>query len=178
FAREICANTCSVVSGRLNMINATGVFSRQSDIQYPSEVRNGFLQTIVQIDPRLPAKLPPCKLDLRLSLPRIVFGQAREDQFGARAGQLNDRLRQSQHRELPGVAHIYRASEIRGAIHHFDDTIDEIVNVTEAAGLLTITINRDVLSPQRLHDEIADDAPIVRAHAGAVGIEDSHHFYL
>src|SRR5580658_4856919 len=36
-AAAISRNTRSVVSGRLNMMKATGVFSRQSDIPRPSE---------------------------------------------------------------------------------------------------------------------------------------------
>ena len=51
-----------------------------------------------------------------------------------------------------------------------------IFNIQPITYLLTITINRDVLTFERLNNEIAHHATIVRMHTGAIGVENAHHF--
>ncbi len=44
--------------------------------------------------------------------------------------------------------------------------------------MLSTAIERDVLAPKRLHDEVADDTAIVGMHAWAIGVEDARHLDL
>ena len=56
--------------------------------------------------------------------------------------------------------------------HQPDQSIDQLVHIAEGAGLLAGAVERQLLSPQRLHDEVGDHPPVVLRHAGPVGVED------
>src|SRR5690606_725003 len=51
--------------------------------------------------------------------------------------------------------------------------IDRVFNVAERACLRAVAKNADGLIAQRLHYEVRNNAPIVRRHAGAIGIENA-----
>jgi hypothetical protein len=53
-----------------------------------------------------------------------------------------------------------------------DDAADEVVDVTEAPRLLPISEDREGLARNRLPHEVRHRAPVVRAHARAVRVED------
>ena len=79
-------------------------------------------------------------------------------------------------RKLTRIAKIDRTRHVLAAFHHSDKTIDEIVDITETPRLLAISIERDVIPAQRLHNEVRHDAAIIRMHARAIRIEDPRNF--
>ena len=55
-----------------------------------------------------------------------------------------------------------------------DDAADQVVDVTEAAGLRAVAEDGQRPVLERLAQEGRDRAPVVGAHARAVGVEDAH----
>ena len=51
--------------------------------------------------------------------------------------------------------------------------VDQVVDVAEGARLAAVAVDGDRLVRERLHDEVGDDAAVVRVHARAVGVEDA-----
>src|SRR3954466_244374 len=76
-------------------------------------------------------------------------------------------------REFFGVSQIARPRHVRWALHQQLQATHQIVDETEAASLAAGAIYRDRSTPQGLHDEIRDDAPVVLEHAGTVRVEDA-----
>src|SRR4029079_10598488 len=56
--------------------------------------------------------------------------------------------------------------------HEPDESVDQLVYVAEGAGLFPRAVDGQLLTPQRLHDEVGDDPAVVLRHTGPVGIED------
>lgn len=59
------------------------------------------------------------------------------------------------------------------AIHELDQSIDQIVDVLEAAGVCAISVYCDVLVLEGLDDEVRHDASIVGVHSGTEGVENT-----
>ena len=76
--------------------------------------------------------------------------------------------------EFAGVANIHGANDLI-LIHEANKTLDEVINVTEGAGLLAFAVNRKVFSLERLYNEIGNHPTVICQHAGPVGIENAHH---
>ena len=57
--------------------------------------------------------------------------------------------------------------------HKAVDTLDEIGDVAEAAGLAAVAVNGERFAQQRLMHKIGKSAAVVEAHAGPVGVEDA-----
>src|ERR1700709_1200015 len=81
-------------------------------------------------------------------------------------------------REFLGISQIARTRHVRGALHQQFQSTYQIVDETEAASLPAGAVNRDRSTPQRLHNEIGDDSPVVLQHARAVGIENARDLDL
>jgi hypothetical protein len=60
-------------------------------------------------------------------------------------------------------------------VHEEDETINEIVDVLERSGLLSVTVDGHVLTLEGLDDEVGDDSTVVRVHSGTESVEDSGH---
>src|SRR5690606_13262101 len=88
------------------------------------------------------------------------------------AGELLGEVRELEHRELGGVAEVERTIEARQT-RDADEAFDEVVHVTEGAGLRAVAENGERLVLEALHDEVRDDAPVVERHAWAIGVEDA-----
>lgn len=58
-------------------------------------------------------------------------------------------------------------------VHEEDQTIDQIVNVLEGSGLVSVTVDGHVLTLEGLDDEVGNDSTIVRVHSGTESVEDS-----
>ena len=91
---------------------------------------------------------------------------------GLRARQLEHGLSQLEHGELAGIAEIDRACDVVFGIHQADEAVDQVGDIAEAAGLLSVAIERDVFAAQGLHDEIGDNPAIIRMHAWPISVED------
>ena len=112
--------------------------------------------------------------DVGAALARVVDGEGFSDEAGARAGHLDDERGELGDGEFFGIAEIDRAGEGLGGVHGEHEAADHVVDVAEGAGLAAVAVDGDVLVPERLHDEVGDDAPVVRVHARPVGVEDAH----
>jgi len=119
----------------------------------------------------LPAETRARERDVGLPDLRIVGRQRLVDDRARRSGHLDDQPRDLLDRHLLRVADIDRAAFLRQ--HQLDDAVDEIGDVTEAARLLPVAEDRDVLVDERLRDERRHGAAIADAHARAVGVEDA-----
>ena len=107
------------------------------------------------------------------ALLRVVLGEALMDDVDA-AGvgfavgalyvldDVADELCKFEDGELVAVAEVDGAR--LGRVHERDEAIDEVVDVLERARLRAVAVDGQVLSAQRLHDEVGDDAPVVRVH--------------
>ena len=144
--------------------------------QEPVEIGNRRLQSVPQRHRLLPVQGFLSKRDIGLTLLRIVLRQRPEDERRARTGQFNHHFSQFADRELRGIAEIYRTGESAGLVINANEPLDQVVDVTERAGLTAVAVDRDRLALQRLHDEIRDDTAVVGMHARAIGIEDPGDF--
>jgi hypothetical protein len=72
----------------------------------------------------------------------------------------------------PGLP-MFTGPTVVGLVHQAHEALDQIVDVAERARLRAVAVDRDVLPAQGLDDEVRDDAPVVRVHARAVGVEDA-----
>src|SRR5258708_17541854 len=79
-------------------------------------------------------------------------------------------------RHLDRIAEIDRAGEIvRCVVHQAQPAIDQVVDVAERAGLHAVAVNGNVLTLERLDDEVRDHAAVIGMHARPVGVEDAYH---
>jgi len=86
-------------------------------------------------------------------------------------------LGQFQNRILGGIAEVERPHVIL-LVHHADQALDEVVDVTKRARLRAIAIDGERLTLERLDDEVRNHPAVVGVHARAVGIEDAHDAHL
>src|SRR3989344_8062159 len=91
-------------------------------------------------------------------------------------------MRELKHRELAWITDVNWPGSIRTSRHHANHGLDKVVNIAEAARLLSIAVDGYIFAAQRLHDEVAYDSPVLWIHARAVGVKDAHnldgHFVL
>lgn len=138
-----------------------------------AEVVDGVLQTGSQQDLRLPVEVPAGERRVRTSLLRVVLRQVHLHQLAAALGdQLQNHLCELTDGEFAGVAEVDRAGRLRLA-HHPKHAFDEVVDILEAAGLLAVTVDGDVLVLQCLNDEVRHHATVIRLHLRPVGVEDA-----
>ena len=104
---------------------------------------------------------------------RVVFGHRAIDDLRIASSEFDHFLRELQDREFPGVADIHRADDLV-LIHQANKAFNQVIDIAEGTGLLAFAIDGDVLSLQGLHDEVGNHASIIRQHAWAVGVENTH----
>ena len=75
-------------------------------------------------------------------------------------------------------AEVHGTGEILLRVHHPDQAFDQIVYVTEGAGLFSLTVDGDLFPSEGLNDKVADDASIGDGHPWSIGIENSHDFHI
>ena len=105
---------------------------------------------------------------------RVVLWQGLEGYLRLAACEADDHFGQFQHSELTGVADVDGTHEIILRGHHPYHTLHEVIDILETAGLLSVTIDGDVLSLQRTHHEVRHHSAVVGLHLGAVGVEDAY----
>ena len=59
------------------------------------------------------------------------------------------------------------------AVHERDESLDEVADVLERAGLGAVAVYGHRGTLDGLLDEVGDDAAVVEGHAGSVGVEDA-----
>ena len=97
-------------------------------------------------------------------------GSASNTTCDAAAGDADDHLGQLQDRELGRVAEVHRLVVV--AVDQAQEALDQVGHEAERARLAPVAEDRERLVLERLADEGRDRAPVVRAHARAVGVED------
>ena len=95
------------------------------------------------------------------------------DDARGRSGHGDHGLRELEDREFGRVAEVDRPGHLVRRVHQANQAGYEVVDVAEGAGLPAVAVDRDVLVPQRLDDEVRDHPAVVGMHPGAVGVEDA-----
>lgn len=95
------------------------------------------------------------------------------DDLRAGAGDRDHLFGKITHGKFRRITEIDRRMDDRLVGHKADETIDQVGDVAERARLGAIAIDRDVLAPECLDDEIGYDAAVVGAHARPIGVEDA-----
>ena len=93
------------------------------------------------------------------------------DDLRARPGDLDDGLRELEQRELVRIADVHRL--VIAGLGEADDAVDQVADEAERTGLGPVAEDGDRPVLQRLAHEGRDGAAVVRAHPGAVGVEDA-----
>src|SRR5215210_2223026 len=137
----------------------------------PPEARQHPPQPLLELDFRLPAQHLPGSGDVGLANLRIVDRQRLVDDLALGRRDADDGLRELLDRELVGVAEVHR--QVLAALGEQVETADQVVDVTKAARLRAVAEDGDRLVLERLPHEGRDRAPVVRAHARPVGVEDA-----
>src|SRR5665213_91493 len=136
------------------------------------EVRDSALQPLADADHRLPAQLRARVRDVGAANLGIVLRKRSLDQRRLGARQLPHHLGELSH----SVFH--RVADVRWLVISLHeqaiDPLHLVRYVAEAASLRTVSVQRDRLVAERLHDEIRNDAAIARPHARAVRVEDAN----
>src|SRR6185503_1124330 len=81
-------------------------------------------------------------------------------------------FRELHDRELTRIAEIHRLVQAVD-IHQAYKPLNEILDVTERARLLSLAVKRQRLSTQCLHDKIRNDAAVVLKHSWSIRVEDA-----
>ena len=113
--------------------------------------------------------------DVGLTLPRIVGRQRVKRQFGLPTHESDDLLSQFKHGEFARVAHVHWTDELTIAVHHPHKAFYQVVYIAKRAGLLPVSVDADVLTFDRLDNEVAYHPAIIRMHPRTVGVEDANN---
>jgi len=129
------------------------------------------LEAFFEVNLRLPSKELAGLGDIGLSLLRIVRRKWLEDNLGLRVDDVLDSVGKLKNGVFSRVSDVDRAHVV--SVHKADESIHLVVNVAEAASLVTLTVNGDGLVAKRLDNEVADNTAIIFKHARTVGVEDT-----
>src|SRR5919197_2529615 len=138
----------------------------------PPEARQQPPEPLLELHFRLPAQHLPGAGDVGLANLWIVHGQRLVHDLALRRCDSDNCLRELQDRKLLGVAEVDR--QVLPTLGEQVEPADEIVDVTEASCLRALAEDGDRRVLDRLTHERRDRAPVVRAHARAVGVKDAH----
>src|SRR6476469_327510 len=130
------------------------------------------LESLAELDLRLPAEQPLRERDVGLALRGVVGGARLERDLRRRARHVDHGLGELEDRELVRVADVHRTDVVRLEERH--DAADLVRDVAERARLLAVAVHRERLAPHRLHEEVRHDAPVGRPQTGPVRVEDPH----
>mmetsp|Transcript_124397 Transcript_124397/g.265088 ORF Transcript_124397/g.265088 Transcript_124397/m.265088 type:complete len:301 (+) Transcript_124397:130-1032(+) len=136
------------------------------------EVRDGLEEPLTQLHSGLPIQILLCPRDVRPALLRVVSGKGQIYDLALAPRELNDHLRQLLHCKLVRVANVHRPMRLL-LVHEANEGIHGIFHEAEGSCLRSVTVNGDVLIRERLHDEVAHNAAVVRVHAWPVRVEDA-----
>ncbi len=125
------------------------------------------------VDLRLPVEKAFGPADVGFAQLRIILGQRAVLDPALAAGEREDFLGEFQDRDLAGVADVDRLVEVHE--EQADDALDEIIDVTKAAGLRAVAVDRQRFAAQGLAHEIGQHTAVVQSHAWPVGIEDPNY---
>src|SRR5450759_5106419 len=132
---------------------------------------DGAPEPLIELNRGFPAQVFAGQRDVGLPDAGIVHGSVDEADQAAAAGELADAFGQGEDTQLLRVAQVDRAGQV--GVQQRQDASDQVVDVTDGAGLGTVTGDGQWLFGQCLADEGRDRATVVRSHPRAVGVEDA-----
>ena len=132
---------------------------------------DGLHESLAQPHLGLPPEQLPGPRDVRLAHLRVVLGKRLEDHLRARLGELDHELGHLEQAHLVRVPDVHRVVHVGGLVEGHQ-AADQVLHVTEAAGLGPVSEDRHRLAVERLAQEGRHGAPVVGAHPRAVGVED------
>src|SRR5688572_4379392 len=148
---------------------------RSGDELGAREVRDRLLQPRFELYRRLPFQHLPGERNVRLALLRVVARQLPAHDLRARPGEPDHLLGELEDGGLAGIAQVDRPRDLVAGVHEPDQRLDQVVHVAEGARLRAVTVDRERLALERLHDEVRHHAPVVGVHARAERVEDARH---
>ena len=97
--------------------------SRNTQLSLPAPFSSG----------KAPIQDPLCLANVWSVLPWIVFAKLPMDDLRSGAGEIQNRSCEFEDGELFRIPEIYRAGNIARAVHHFEQTDDQVVDVAEGS---------------------------------------------
>jgi hypothetical protein len=143
--------------------------------QEASEILYRATESIVERNDRFPAEEAARERYVWAALRWIVLRQRTIFYRGRGPGQADDALRQLANGYLMWIADIDRSRDLIGCVHEADEPLYQIRRKTKRPCLTTIAVKRNWRTAKRLHDEVGDNATVVRMHTRSVRIENSHN---
>src|SRR5574337_2062999 len=122
------------------------------------EIGDGLLKPFAQFDFRPPAENGGRLRNVGLALLRVVGRRGGKSDPGFGPGDRDDRFGQFEDGEFVRVADVDRPGHLVRRSHHAPHGFDRLAHKAEGARLAAVAIDGDVLSSQRLDDEIRHDA--------------------
>ena len=141
-------------------------------LQRFAEVGNRFFDTLLKRDFRFPSEGFLGESDVRTALFRVIRGKREMGDLGLSSHLLEHEFCQLEHGELTRIAEVHGTDDLL-LLHEAHESLDEIIDIAEGAGLGPLAINSEILTLQGLNDKVGDDASIVVEHARTVGIENT-----
>src|ERR1700677_1958307 len=143
-----------------------------TDQQLDARLVDRALEPFPQRDLRRPSEQLARELGVGLALLGVIDRQRLVDDLRRRARQLFHDLGQLQQRELIRVADVHGI--VIPGLSERNHSPDEVADVAEGPRLAAVAEHGYRPVRQRLTQERRDRAAVVRAHPGAVGVEDPH----
>lgn len=137
------------------------------------EILHHHLQPILQLHLGLPSQQCLSLGNIRLTSRWIIRSICHKGNLHFGVDHRLDHLGQLNHGEFSGVADIERTN-VLFVIHHCNHALDEVLNVLEGSGLLTIAKDGEWLVLEGLSDKVGDDTAVIEGHFGAVCVEDTN----
>ena len=135
------------------------------------EVGDGLVETFVQFDLWGPVRKRFHQGYVGSALGGVVFGERFLNQSRGGTRLLQNFFGQLPNSEFRRVAQVDWPHRLL-LFHDPYHALHQVVDVAKGAGLGAIAIECDVFSLEGLHDEVRNNSPVVRAHPGAIGVEN------
>ncbi|CUX63599.1 hypothetical protein AGR5A_Lc90192 [Agrobacterium genomosp. 5 str. CFBP 6626] len=139
------------------------------------EIDDGSFKSHFERYTGLPPELLLGPRNIGAALLRIVDRCRQMDNARAGIRHADDDIGELPHRNFTRIAEIDRPDAVLRLGRKSQETVNEIVDIAEGARLAAIAINGDVGTLQCLHDEVGNNASVIRAHARPIGVEDASH---
>src|SRR5262245_47326907 len=133
-------------------------------------------ETFAEVDLGMPTEDVVGERDIGAPLARVVDRERLVSDARTRARHVEHRQCEVEHGHLVRVAEVHRPDMRRP--EQRERARDEVVDVTEGAGLQAVAVHGQWLTMERLHEEVRDHAPVARLQVGPVGIEDPRDLHI
>src|SRR5215211_6300130 len=170
----VAAVRAPAVSGSASRAAATAAAATMTALDrngFPSHGAEHAAKAVLELDLGLPTEQLAGARDVGLAHLRIVDWERLEHDVTGRPGDPYDDLCELDERVLGRVADVNRV--VLAALREQVQAPDQIVDVAEAPGLRAVAEDGHGHVVERLAHEGRNRAPVVRAHARPIGVEDA-----